>query len=697
MIAPHEAASRKDKGKRLLANYIKTKPTDWTQVDNLVIKVCNQRLPPEYQKGPVSYMKVQQFVDSWCKGTFDTPTVNAVPTVATVNAVPVPASTSIVPSNSFGDTVLFPEQYDTFCRLYSSYMQGDIVGALQNGNTGSGKTYLALALIHAFAKHSRLHEQDLVSRLRMVPYIIFTRKTIVDQWREVARNMGLGDLLASGKLQILPYSHLSSSMASKFVTKEYDAFENKWRFIWHPQAVPLAVVFDECQGLCNPDTTQTQCFTALLNAASNLKCYTLLMSATPADTVAKAGAFISSFRKPIKIGSASITVRSAEDWQKEYAYLICEEPTKSNNAAMKRLREAIDPYVFEIENVKWPARARNRSLVVDFKSSADREKYDNFYKAYLEMLEKMHREENDSPFQQWIAINVFRKGVEPMRNAAAADRIQHNLSRKVATAVGVNYKCTVTDLVFQLEQHGIHRNQISIIWGGGEDYDAHNTFDEKTLNKYVEDLRNGVPVSKSTLDRMKKTIAFREDMVKSGESEAERFKRYDDLRKLGMTGSQSHEQRWQEIRRFQTGVTKICIFTLASGGVGLSLDQNKPDLWPRELIAGLCLSGPDFKQVLGRLVRRGTMPGYVDQYMMFMRDTVEDKVLKPIIERKLANIKELATRGIDPTEITMNSSGKITHQEMTLEELNKVADSDDSQLTPADLAEDEDEDETVLA
>ena len=180
----------------------------------------------------------------------------------------------------------------------------------------------------------------------------------------------------------------------------------------------------------------------------------------------------------------------------------------------------------------------------------------------------------------------------------------------------------------------------------------------------------------------------------SGESTEERYARYDKLRELGMTGSQSADQRWREIQRFQTGITKICIFTLASGGVGLSLDQSKPELWKRELIAGLCLSGPEFAQVLGRLVRRGTMPGYVDQYIALMRDTVESAVLQPIIVRKLGNIKELASKGINPSEVILSEDGKtFGHTEVSIDQLNAIADSDDSQIHGDIVNEDEEEEE----
>lgn len=705
-LPPHITASRKERGKRLLSNYLKLKPVNWDQIDNLVIKTCDMRLPANYRSGPVSYLKTQQFIESWIRGDHDTTPLIEPSTNQTLIPLVTPVRKPIDLSNenSFGEGTLFSEQLVTYSSLRSDYLNHLIDGAINNATGGAGKSFLALALIYSFAYRDKLHETHILNRFRLAPYVIVTRKTLIAQWREYAREMGLSDLLASGKLQIIPYSHLSSLYSRKWYEKEYDGFQNKWVFKWHPQSVPLFIVFDEAQALCNELTTQTQAVNALIEATRTIKpCYTLCMSATLADTVAKMGTCIATLRRPITIPTKdeyghditkTVIVRSTSDWYKEYSFLICGEPTKSNNAAMKRLRDVIDPYIYEIENVRWPARARNRSLVVDFRCQEDRIIYDNAYRSYEAKIAKLGKTTVNNPLAKWIAFGCFRQVVEPMRNHVLAQRIKQNLDRQVATCIGHSYKGSCTDLMYQLDALGIKRDQVSLIWGGGKDYDEENTFTEQQLNELIASLKKGDKLPRATINKMRRTLAFREELVTSGEDEATRYKRYERLRHLGMTGSQSSDQRWNEIQRFQKGITKVCIFTLASGGVGLSLDQNKPTLWPRELIAGLCLSGPEFVQVLFRCVRRGTMPGYVDQYMSFMRNTVEDKVLKPLIERKYSNIRELGTKGIDPTQVVLDENNKFAHQELTIDELNALAESEDSQLKES-IEEDDDEEEAT--
>lgn len=699
--APHIAAARKDKSKRLLNKYLTARPTDWTAADMLVQSTCQTSLPDTYKTGLVSYARISQWTQAWIAGEFDIeakPQVNPDKTPAaqrlqSLLAQPSPPVDPKEPINSFGDMVLFPEQWDTFKRLRADILSNSISGALQNGNTGSGKTFLAVALIHEFAIRLKIHENGIVNRLRQTPFLIVTRKTLLSQWREVAFMAGLGPLINSGKLLIIPYSHLSSSKSARWYTTEYDSFDDKYIYEWLPQSLPLLTIIDECQGLCNPTTKQTLAMDALIRKSrtANMQAITLSMSATPFDTVSKAGWVVSSIRQPLEIGGVTFNCNSVNKWP-EYATLFADDPTKSNQAAMKRLRDCIDKYIYEIENVRWPARARNRSLVVEFESPDHRARYNKAYEDYLEKIAKLGREASDSPFQQFVAINAFSKAVEPMRNYAITQRILSNMGNKVATAVGCRFKQTITDLVFRLEAAGIKRHEISIIWGGGADYDEENTFSESELSELIKRLQQGEKLSRATVSKMRKTLTFREELITSGETEQQRYSRYDTLRALGMTGSQSSDKRWSEIKKFQTGVSKVCLFTISAGGAGLSLDQNKPDLWPRELLGSLCWDGKDFKQLLGRLVRRGTMPGYVDQYIVYMRDTVEDTRFLPVVERKLANLREIGARGIDPTEIMMDD-GRITHQRLTIEQLNAIADSDESQITGEVDDEEDDDDE----
>jgi len=692
-LPKHISAARKAKSALLLKKYLELKPTSWDQIKILIKERLDIELPAAYCIGPVSYMQTEKFLGNWAAGQFE--------------PVVIPNTTSLTPSierkvndlanhsveisnnlpNQFGKSQLFPEQYDTYCNIVNAFKTES--GGLQNGSTGSGKTYLAAALFHKYGVQDKLHEQGL-NRFRSCPYIFFTRKTIVRQTQEVFKEFGLGDLMNRGKLKVVPYSHLSSTKGGVYVTKEFDSFENAWTVTWHLTAVPFLAIFDECQALCNPLTKQTLAYYALIKASKTMPCKILNMSATPFDTVLKAHSVVSAFRKPFEYEGRKFSVSCFGDWELAAGF-IAEDPAKSNSAAMARLRKSISGNIFEIANVRWPARARNRTIAVDFELPEHRIIYDNAYNKYLENIKKLGRDASTNPLQEYIEINIFSKIVEPLRNYAMVQLAMKDLAAGKCPVFGVRFKSTITDLVFKLMEQGLKREDISIIWGGGADYDEENTYNDAEFKQRVEKLAAGFGASKEEMRKLRRTIAFREELTISGQSSAQGLEKYSKLRDLDMTGSQSSDQRWDEITRFQTGRSKVCIFTIAAGGVGLSLDRNKTELGERVLYGGLCWSGPDYKQMLGRLVRRATLPGYVDQYLVFMKDTVEEFSLMPVVGRKLANIKEIGSSGIDPTEVLL-CNDRIASQVLSVEELTRLADSDLSQLG-ADTEEDEDEDE----
>lgn len=105
-------------------------------------------------------------------------------------------------------------------------------------------------------------------------------------------------------------------------------------------------------------------------------------------------------------------------------------------------------------------------------------------------------------------------------------------------------------------------------------------------------------------------------------------------------GSQTPNQRQLEIDRFQNGDSKVCIFTLAAGGVGLSLDHWHAKLLPRVGYFTPTYSGPEFQQALGRLPRRMTLSDTY-QFIVGMLGTIEETHVMPLIDKKLRCIAEI--------------------------------------------------------
>jgi superfamily II DNA or RNA helicase len=100
-----------------------------------------------------------------------------------------------------------------------------------------------------------------------------------------------------------------------------------------------------------------------------------------------------------------------------------------------------------------------------------------------------------------------------------------------------------------------------------------------------------------------------------------------------IVGGQSVEQRQQFKKDFQTGKRDILLFTMRSGGVGISLHHDRVTTKPRHIILPPTWSAIDLAQALGR-VHRLTTISETTQEVLWYAETREQDV-KVRVELKL--------------------------------------------------------------
>ncbi len=111
---------------------------------------------------------------------------------------------------------------------------------------------------------------------------------------------------------------------------------------------------------------------------------------------------------------------------------------------------------------------------------------------------------------------------------------------------------------------------------------------------------------------------------------------YKDLLRLG---TQSLTQRQEEITRFQTDVSRFCIFTFKAGGVGLSLHQNKPEYRVRDSLVAPTYSAVELVQGFGRGARLTSCSDTI-QTMVFYKATIEEDVAL-LVSKKLKCLRHI--------------------------------------------------------
>lgn len=112
-----------------------------------------------------------------------------------------------------------------------------------------------------------------------------------------------------------------------------------------------------------------------------------------------------------------------------------------------------------------------------------------------------------------------------------------------------------------------------------------------------------------------------------------------------IVGGQSSKERQFNIQRFQTGKTDYCLFTLKSGGVGLSLhhhERNKDICKPRYIVLPPTWSAIEIVQAFGRPHRINSISDtYAD--IVWFRGTEEENVAAKL-EPKLDCLQELVQK-----------------------------------------------------
>lgn len=556
---------------------------------------------------------------------------------------------------------------------------------LQDGNTGSGKTVFAVAVLDHIIKSGVLEQGFYIT-----PLLIFCPPTLMETWYRHLERGGLSKYIGN-TIQVIPYSGLSATQGRVYITErqEYDYSRGQEKTIleWNTALKPYLCIFDECHRLKN-DSFQTKAILALLK----LKPYSIWMSATPFVTVNDSKAFI------IATGAKLLDMTITEENFNQFASLICKEPSKPNKAAAKRLRQLLAPYIYSFPKVKWPHKAINSIILVDFACDSDREVYHNAYDKYLEKCRLLGKNTDFGRFQQFVALGQFRKVVEPLHTDPIVDKC-HELIRtnQAAPIIGCAYRDTVIRAVFRLVELGYKRSEISVIWGGKEELKTKYILTEAEFNELITKTMRGEELTKLDIKKIQTTLAFKEEKANYAEQkDEETLRRLAKVSEFGLMGNQTPNQRQLEIDRFQNGESKICIFTLAAGGVGLSLDHWREGLLPRVGFFTPVYSGPEFAQALGRAVRRKTLSD-TRQYIVGMQGTVEETHVMPLIDKKLQCIAEITAS--DYSLIDFHKAELVDHKLRTVEEAERDSEDEKTQLYnvgDTDRIYDEDEEEVAV-
>lgn len=239
------------------------------------------------------------------------------------------------------------------------------------------------------------------------------------------------------------------------------------------------------------------------------------------------------------------------------------KPEEYNQAAVNRLMDKMDDNIIRVVGVKPQYRAINKVQLIDFQNEEDRLYYQKAWDRYLAEKAKLEGEAGLSKAQSRFSILVqflkFRQAAELCRAKYLAQAMYDSVNRNNKAAVAaLNFRPTITKIVtILMNEYGVSRDDISLIWGGSQVKQTKKGKLKKTLienDKVLEALMaEGIDL---------------EDLDLGEDVEVKEEVHFDPSLRMG---SQTKETRQAEIDNFQRGTSKYCFFTFKAGGVGLSL------------------------------------------------------------------------------------------------------------------------------
>ena len=331
-------------------------------------------------------------------------------------------------------------------------------GALLQGGTGTGKTYIAAQTIKDILPH--LSTQD---DLGEGPFPILW---ICPAATKLQTERVLGAYGIKRSVMVMSYSTLSSPTTGGtmfYSCKTIVEFgKEQIVFEWNDVMMPKLVVFDECQALKNDESTRT----AIARSLPDKAVKRLFISATPyqrvceARTVMVGVGMISQYNiLPLSQNTAPSVMSSLATYGNTAAY---------SPRAMEKVKAVMEPYTVALKNVRFKHKARTECVMVDFRTQEERDAYRNAYNEYLEELYRLRGQTGHGILAaRLVAMLKFRQKAEEIRSPLIAARARNAVMEGSQAIIASNFKGMLRGAFMALtENYDVDPARIGYVTGG---------------------------------------------------------------------------------------------------------------------------------------------------------------------------------------------------------------------------------------
>lgn len=568
-------------------------------------------------------------------------------------------------------------------------------GILILSGTGTGKTFI-VGIIDRWLIDHNYHEGKTWSH---IPRLYITKTTVVEQTRRVFKKKF--NIEPNVDTEIINIEMLRSKAGQLWVTEKMKVEQGKEKFYWEwkKNIHPCVVYLDESQGAKNKGSTQSQIIYAYNDIPKNT-CL-ICISATPFVRVSEAKAFAVATHCNIEsLGFPEGTFLTNENWN-SFASAIAapSKPEDYNQAAVERLMDFLKDYIVRVRGVKPQFEAINGVIYVQ-PTAEEKEFIDTAYERFLEEKAKIDAacEAGDSAGVCYLVILLKWAMAAEFCHARhfARDMYKAWKERGKAPVAAVKFKQTLIEIVrILIEEYGISRDNISLIWGGGQ---TKLTKKQETKSKLKE--------MEEKFKRMGLSV---EEMIGDMGLEDVEDRVIKDYPKEWRLEGQSLDERQKEIDKFQSGRSQFALYTLKAGGVGLSLhhtdelttfkcrrkesgyvveeDIPKVPVRPRETFVVVTYNAIELVQGVGRVPRLTSLSPTIQNVYCFA-GTVEVDMGR-IYSQKLRCLSSVVKMKESWQDIIMGGANRAKVVEDALRRTEGIADESSTMIEEGDEEEDE--------
>jgi len=598
-----------------------------------------------------------------------------------------------------------PQQKKAIGALLEVLYNQNLNGALVPLGTGKGKSWIAAGLALWLQKHDPSKFCNFLGLFP--PILIITKKSVVLDFRDTLKKLGLESVGLA--VDVWSYNEVFSNKNRNFFKEEIvEVFgqQNKViRFNLPPQAAPRLIILDECQEIKKEKSKRTKYLDAFLQFPDIKWVFT---SATPAVTVWDTMFMTLAMR--LNYGARPLTRETFPEFARTLT--LGADPREANAAALERWGAAIGDRFVKPPGDPQKVKALNKVKLFEITDPINQNMLKNAMKNYLEALERTGRS-IDPQGQVMVAFMVMARAAELATvDTWVADTIEAH-RQGYAPVIAIRFVETLKELVMKLcdseyfKSKNLTQKKISLIWGGNREIKLEDLLPENRAAEIAVKMgmwildnpdearkpkADDIGITKEEFRAFHKGIKYTSERIFREMTKDSFAKRNEKLREMKLH-NQNQNERHENVQAFLNGETEFCIYTLSSGGTGISLDHRFQYTRPRKVHSTMTYWAEEVAQALGRCCRITTLTDTL-QEIYVPEGTLLSDHMAPKLARKLKSIDAIGSSNVDlASELEDAIRKKKRVEKLTAEDLipsessgvietDDDDDDDDSEETP---------------